>query len=88
MLREEHYLRILEQKNITVDYISKGDIVNCKYLKIRSKKYKYFYYCSILKKETQSNDCKDSVKLFGEDKKRKTNVIINLNKNKTLEVFL
>ena len=45
--------------NITVDYISKGDIVNCKYLKIRSKKYKYFYYCSILKKETQSNDCKN-----------------------------
>ena len=31
--------------------------MNCKHLKIRSKKYKKYYYCSMLKQEINYNDC-------------------------------
>lgn len=31
--------------------------MKCKHLKIRSKKYKKYYYCSILKQEISFNDC-------------------------------
>ena len=33
--------------------------MKCKHLKIRSKKYKYFNYCSVLKKEIQYSNCKN-----------------------------
>ena len=31
--------------------------MNCKHLKIRSKKYKKYFYCSMLKQEISFNDC-------------------------------
>lgn len=33
--------------------------MNCKHLKIRTKNYRKYYYCSVLKKEMSFNDCLD-----------------------------
>lgn len=46
--------------------------MNCKNFKIRSKKYKYYHYCTLLKKEINYDDCRNcEYKEYKEYKKMK-----------------